>query len=211
MILEQITSIFNAFVGSIGNFATKVLNLYLDNKDWIELVKDAVFFYGAITIIKYLWNRNYTRKIKEIDNNLRFRERIEKALSDYVIQKHKNGIKGIAIRFVYWKNYPWKFQNDGFPHSLKIEYHNDQILGSSWIDNTGIYFQEPLWFSSSSVYVDANGIFFFARQGSVYKGFVEHSDKCLVTHLPFINIINFDFKEVIEYEPVFYIKYYYTS
>ena len=29
--------------------------------------------------------------------------------------------------------------------------------------------------------------------------------------MPFTSIVNFDFKEIIEYEPVFYIKYYYTN
>lgn len=188
-----------------------ILCLYKENKTLINFIKDAVYFLGAFTLIKYLWNRNYLRKTGQIESNLQFRGRIEVALDDYVIEKNKNRIKDIGVRFVHWKNYSRSLQSDGFKHLLKVEYHHDQLLLSSWIDNTGIYFQEHLWFTSSSVYIDANDIFFFGPGDQNHKGFTEHKNKRLIVHLPFTNIVNFDFREYIEYEPVFYIKYPYTS
>jgi hypothetical protein len=187
-----------------------ILFWYKDNETLINLVKDIVYFFGAYYIINSLWNWNYMRKTAQIESNLKFRERIETPLEDYVIEKNKNGIKDIGIRFVRWKNYPWHLNDDGYKHILKIEYNDEnQLLSSSWIDNTGIYFQEDL--SSSSVYVDKNGIFFSAPSDKVYKGFTEHKNKRLVLHLPFTNIVNFDFREYIEYEPLFYIKCHYTN
>ena len=49
--------------------------------------------------------------------------------------------------------------------------------------------------------------FFIENENQRYKGFREFKNKCLVTHLPFANIVNFDFKEYLEYEPIFYTKY----
>jgi hypothetical protein len=176
----------------------QILKFYSENETLINLIKDIVYFFGVFTVIKYLWNWNFVRKTEKIESNLNFRERIEAALDDYVIKENKNGIKDIGVRFVHWKNYPWHLQDDGYKHLLKVEYHGNQLLLSSWIDNVGIYFQEHLWFTSSSVYVDANGIFFFAPSDKIYKGFTEHKNKRLVVHLPFTNIVNFDFREVIE-------------
>lgn len=188
-----------------------ILCWYKDNEILINFIKDIVYFFGAFTLLKYLWNWNYARKTGQIESNLKFRERIESALEDYVIKTNKNAIRDIGIRFVYWKNYPWHLNDDGYKHLLKIEYHDNLLLNSSWIDNTGIYFQEHLWFTSSSVYVDADGIFFFAPSENRYKGFTEYRGKRLIVQLPFTKIVNFDFREVIKYEPVFYIRHHYTE
>lgn len=211
MITEIISSISSVWARAHHFANESVLKFYVDNKDWVSFIKDIVYFWGAYALLKYLWNRNYSRKTKEIAHNLQFRDRIEKELEAYVIRENKNGIKDISIRFVYWKNYPRKLAADGFKHILQIEYHNDQIIGSSWIDNTGIFFQNHLWFFSTSAYVDKNGIFFFAPEGHSYRGFTEHKNRRLITHVPYTNIVNFDFKEIIEYEPVFYTKHYYTN
>jgi len=84
-------------------------------------------------------------------------------------------------------------------------------MPSGWINKTGLNFQENIWFTGKSIYVDKDGIFFFAPKGETYDNFEELADKCLIQHMPFSSIINYDFKEYIEYEPVFYIKYHYTK
>lgn len=189
----------------------KILLFYSENQTFINFIKDCVYVVGVWSLIRYLLNWNYVRKTTQIDSNLKFRKRIESALDDYVIDTHRNGRKDVGIRFVHWKNYPWFLKDDGYKNFLYIKYLDKRILGSSWIDNTGIYFYEILWFTSTSVYVDERGRFFFDSKGKDYKGFAEYKNKCLVMHLPFSNIINFDFREVIEHEPVFYIKYKYTK
>lgn len=173
----------------------------------LELIKKLLSF------IKTIWNWNFSRQVKLIENNLKFRERVELPLQQYIIENYKNGIKDIGIRFVYWKNYlnHIDVEDDGFKHFLRVEYNDGVLIDSSWLDNKGIFFQEHLWFYSRSVYEGKRGIFFFAPSGQNYYGFTEHRNCILIRHLPFANIINFDFKEVIEYEPVFYIKYKYTN
>ncbi|QQG35585.1 MAG: hypothetical protein HYS17_08640 [Micavibrio aeruginosavorus] len=182
-------------------------------KPWIDLAQDTVFSLGVIPFfialfkfIKFLKARDFLTTTEKIESNLRFREYLEPKLESYVLEKYKNGIKDIGVRFIYWKNYPSQISNDAYKHLLRIEYHDQHILGASWINNTGIYFQEHLWFSNTSVYVDRDGVFFFAPSGGAYKHFTEHKNRCLVIHLPFTNVVNFDFEEKIEYEPIFYIK-----
>lgn len=182
-------------------------------KPWIDLIQDTAFLLGIIPFfiaifkfIKFLKARDFLIASEKIESNLRFRERIEPKLENYILEKHKNKIKDIGVRFIYCKNYPREISKDAYKHLLRIEYNDQRILGASWINNTGIYFQEHLWFSNTSAYVDQEGVFFFASSGGVYKNFTEHKNKCLVIHLPFTNIVNFDFEEKIEYEPIFYTK-----
>ena len=71
----------------------QILKFYSENETLINLIKDIVYFFGAFTVIKYLWNWSFVRKTEKIESNLNFRERIEAALDDYVIKENKNGIK----------------------------------------------------------------------------------------------------------------------
>lgn len=188
-----------------------ILGFYLRNKDWIDLIKDLVFLLGAFGVVRYLITWNYKSKVSQIERDLNFRDNLEHKLQDYVLEKHKNDIKDIGIRFIYWKNYPWSLENDAFKHYLFVRSFDNNVMPSGWIDKTGINFQKHFWHSSTSIYVDANGIFFFAPENGSYIGFKELKNKCLVKHMPFSNIVNYDFREYIEYEPVFYIKYPYTK
>ncbi|MDD4952259.1 MAG: hypothetical protein PHV85_06915 [Desulfovibrionaceae bacterium] len=194
----------------------QLLEIHEHWKPWIDLIQDAAFFLGVISFfiaifkfIKFLKARDFLARTEEIESNLRFRERIEPMLKGYVLENHKNGIKDIGVRFIHWKNYPSQISNDKY--LLRIEYLDQHILDASWINNTGIYFREDLWFLNTSVYVDREDVFFFAPSDKLYKGFTEHKNKCLVIHLPFTNIVKFDFEEKIEYEPIFYTKVSYDN
>jgi hypothetical protein len=193
------------------NFLEGILDFYRYNNDLINLIKDALYFSTFILGLNFLWNWNFRKKTKEIEDNLKFRKQIEEELQEYVIEKSRNNIKDIGIRFVYWKNYPWKLDDDGFKHLLNVKYLNGELICSSWIDSVGIYFEEDLRYLSLSLYLDDNGIFFITSGGKQYPGFKEFKDKILIFQLPFTKIMNFDFREKIEYEPVFYIKYHYAN
>lgn len=193
----------------------EVLEIYLKYQYWINLIKDLAFLAGAVTFFRgaylffaYIQNRSYTEKAIEIDKNINFREKLEPKLNDYIFDAAK-GTKDISIRFVHWKNYPWKLDDDGFKFLLRINYL-EKTPHYGWIDNTGIYLEEPIWFSNS-LYIDNNGIFFIDKKDQKHKGFTEIADAVLVLHMPFSNIVNYDFRERIEYEPVFYIKHQYLN
>jgi hypothetical protein len=188
-----------------------ILEWYLEQQNWINFIKDAVFFVGAYKIISYIRKKNFVEKTKEIERDLKTRESLETKLLDFVLKEHKNKIKDIGVRFVYWKNYPRQLADDGYKKLLAVDYIDDQTLLHGWIDKTGVNFQEHLWFARQSIYAEKNGIFFLAPEGGSYKGFVELSGKRLLFQLPFSNIINFDFKEFIEYEPIFYVRYEYCN
>ena len=187
-----------------------ILDTYLDYKEWINLIKDVVFLFGAYYLIKYIFNKNFTDKSRAIKENLAFRSDLEDHLKEYMIEKHNNKVE-IAVRFVHWKNYPYNLDNDAFKHILFTYPREDRVLPSGYIDNTGINISEPIWYFSQSAYVDNNGIFFFAPKGQVYSNFKEFQNTILILHLPYTNIVNYDFREFIEHEPVFYIAYPYNS
>lgn len=194
----------------------ELLTLHKEHKDLIDFIKDVVFFTGAYYLIKAAWlffryvkNRRYKEKSKEIDHNINFRERLEPLLNEYIFDAAK-GTMDISIRFVHWKNYPRQLEQDGYKFLLRINYIGNgakEMPHYGWLDNTGVNFENPIWFYSNSLYVDKDGWFFIGEEGKEHKGFTEISDSVLVLHLPFSNIINYDFREKIDYEPVFYIKY----
>ncbi|PCI34462.1 MAG: hypothetical protein COB54_01370 [Alphaproteobacteria bacterium] len=188
-----------------------VLNFYIEYQTWIELIRDLIFFGGAYYIFKFLYHRNFDKTLERIDKNLKLREKIEPLLEEYVLKEYKNGIKDIGIRFVFWKNYPRNLSNDGFKNTLRIELFDETLTQGSWIDNTGINFVDSPWYFSKSLYVDKDGIFFFDNANQTFPKFREYRDVVYISHLSFINIVNFDFKEIIEYEPVFYIRYPYDN
>lgn len=187
-----------------------VLCFYLNHKNWIELIKDAVFLSGAFALFRWLWKRRLNETSDQIRKNLEFRERIEPHLDKYVRDKASNDVKDIGIRFIHWKNYPWNVSDDAYKFCLRVNYFESKPH-FGWIDNTGISFEEPLWWFESSVYEGEKGIFFIDRKGLKIKGFEEYSDAVILTKLPFAHIVDFDFKEYVEYEPIFYIRYPYNK
>lgn len=193
-----------------------ILEIYLENKQWIDLTKDIVFFAGVVTFFRgsylffqFLKNKKYKDKSQEIDENINFREKLEPILNNY-ISEYGKGYRDICIRFVHWKNYPWKLAKDGYKFFLHINYL-EKTPHYGWIDNTGINFEEHVWWYGNSIYIDTDGIFFIDKKNQEHKGFQEIHDVVLLLHMPFVSIVNYDFKERIEYEPVFYIKYDYSN
>ena len=197
-----------------------LIEFYVSNKNWIDLIRDVVFFAGAITLItgsvawfRFLSKKRFTDISAAIRSDLEFREKLEPLLKEHVLEDAKHDVRGTGIRFVYWKNYPRQLNDDGYKEHLWIRYHTTQPLKpfiESYIDNTGVFIQSPLWPGGWSVYVDKNNrCFFVDSKDKKIKGFREISDCVIVYHLPFTNIVGFDFREYIEYEPVFYVRYRY--
>lgn len=178
-----------------------------------SIISDMVVIGGILRGLWYLKSRAFLDRSNEIKNNLEVRRFIDEQLTTYILGKNTNGIKDIGIRFIYWKNYPNNLQNDAYNHLLHYEVDpRDGVLLGSWIDNIGIFFQDDLSFTNRSIYYNSsNGIFYIDRESKSHKGFTEYRNKILIMHLPYSNIVNYDFRDLIEYEPVFYIKYKYDD
>ena len=151
-----------------------LIEFYKCHQDWINLIKDFVFFMGAFTLVKYLWNKRFNDQSALIEHALLKRERLEKELNEYVYEKHKNKV-GIGIRFIFWKNYPDDLNDDAYAHEIFTYPREENVLPSGFINKTGVNFIEPLWRYSQSVYVNQSGIFFFDKKGKniqVFKSFL---------------------------------------
>jgi hypothetical protein len=184
-----------------------------DHQDLINLIKDTVFFagayaffHGAYFFMKYLREKKYQSISSSIRENLECRERLEPLLDKFIVETAKN-TKDVALRFVHWKNYPWKLNDDAYKHYPWVKYFSDTTVQQTWLDSTGINIQHPLWYLSTNLYIDKNGIFFTSYKDIKNVNFKKFEETTLILHLPFENIVNYDFKEVIEYEPVLYIRY----
>ncbi|GBR72733.1 hypothetical protein NO1_0229 [Candidatus Termititenax aidoneus] len=187
----------------------EILAKYDQIRPWIDIIQTIIYFLGFVWIINWLRNRQFNLKVEEIRRNLQVRGKIGSLLNEYVYEHHKNGNKDIAVLFVYWKNYPWHLENDGYKFHIYWHDSNGITLPSGFISNTGIYVVEYPWFYSESLYVDKNGMWFVAKKGKQYKGFTETTGKFwIIYELPYSNIINFDFEQD---KPIIYIRYKYNS
>ena len=188
------------------------LSVHQSWKPSIDCIQDIAFFCGIFGIIKFIINYNFNKKTSEIQINLEKRKELGQFLTDYVYEKYKNNKKDIAVRFIYWKNYPWKLDDDGYKEHLYYDTNNGVTLPGGFISKTGINFVQHIWFFSKSVYVNKEGLYFIDDKGKQFKRFKEVEGKNIfVFELPFRNIINFDFEDKLEYEAVFYTRYKYDN
>lgn len=190
-----------------------ILNFIVNYKEigWVNFIKDISYFGGGFYLFKYLKNRNFLRQKEVIATDLVMREAIGKELGDYIHQQYKlRPLEPIAIRLVSWKNYP-SAQNDGYRRRIHYRTLNNYLIADIWIDRVGIWLEDTSVFLDFSLYVDKDKIFFSALPDRQYRDFRELKGVGVVYQLPFEHIINFDFKEFIEYEPVIYTKYYYSA
>ena len=183
-------------------------------KDSIEILKDIAFVISIFPIVivvrKYLFNK----KKEEIANNLKIRKEIQKKLLEYANGYDRSTPHPIGIRLVHWKNYPWKLEDDGYKQILYYDVDMDKFCQpqANFLSNTGILIESALWHFSKSVYLGKYDIYIIDKKGKKIRGFQEiEQDTKLVHTLKYKHIINWDFEEKIEYEPVFYTRYKYSN
>lgn len=198
----------------IIQFFNFMVNAYKNNLEPINMIKDMFVVGSVYEIIKYLFNKNRIEKENQLKSDLKFNKNIQTNLFEYVLLENKNEIKDICIRFIFIENYPWQIENisnDGFKHYLYVKTYENRIKFKTWIDHTGVWFKHHLWFSENSIYINSNDEYFITKKSQNYPNFQEYSNKIILLHLPFKNIIEVDFDNKIEYEPIFYIKYAYDD
>jgi hypothetical protein len=212
--------VFYLGLASELTFMQPIIDLYNQAKPWIEIVQTVIYFLGFAWIVRWLWSYRFERKCKEISDDLRMYAKITRKLEDHVREKFKNGISEIGIRMVWWKNYPFNLDNDAFKQVLFVNTEEVRKKGGeeNWplimpFDNTCIKLSDYCpGFQGISVYLGIFGLWFFSYQGKKYKMFREVPGEYQVVYeLPYKNIVNFDFNEFIEHEPVIYTKYKYNS
>ncbi|HSX30266.1 MAG TPA: hypothetical protein VLE73_06945 [Candidatus Saccharimonadales bacterium] len=181
---------------------------------YVELVANAIVIVGALPVFFWLKNRAFERKKKEISDNLAIRSDIKERLREHADGYDRSKPHDIGIRLVHWKNYPWRLEDDGYKQLLYYDTNLDKRLphGTEFLTNTGILVEERIWFFDYSLYLGKYGIYSVGKSGQKMTGFREVRQKLkLVRTLKYKHIINWDFEEKIEYEPVFYTRYKYTS
>lgn len=189
------------------------LDLYNSHQVILNLIKDIFYLAGFTYVIKNIWDFQYINKTKEIGSNLEKYEKMRPLLDAHVKNESDNGIRDICVRLIYWKNYLLDLHDDGYAQSLHIRYHGENPLYGSWIDSSGLFLLQRNILHAQSLYLEQGRkkIFFFDKSGSKHKNFNEIGCKGLVMHLPFKNIVNYDFQELNEYEPVLYTRYKYSD
>jgi hypothetical protein len=179
-----------------------------------EFLANTIVIIGAIPVFIWLKNRSFDKRKQEIKDNLSIRKNIQDKLREHADGYDRTVAQSIGIRLVYWKNYPWKLDDDGYKQGLYYDTNLDKRVshGTEFLTNTGILVEDHIWFLSRSLYLGKYGIYTIAKPGLNLKGFSEVNQKIkIISTLKYKYVINWDFEEKIEYEPVFYTKYKYTN
>lgn len=163
---------------------------------------------NILNFVVYLKNRKLNAIRQIIAYDIDFYQKFQNQLTRYVDNQDNHEI---GLRLIFWKNYPNNLNDDGYKYNLNITYFWERKTKDSYIDHNGILIREDIWFLQDSVYIDKYGIFFIAEENQNHAGFIEHSDVYLVRHIPFSNIIAYDFDRIIEHEPVIYTQYSYND
>jgi hypothetical protein len=182
---------------------------------YTDIVANLIVIIGAVPVIIWLRNRAFESKKKEIKDNLSVRKSIHDKLVEHANGYDRSKPHDIGIRLVYWKNYPWKLEDDGYKQLLYYDTNMDKVItdrGDEFLTNTGILLDEHIWFFDLSLYLGKYGIYLIDKSNKKIAGFEEITQRIkLVRTLKYKHIINWDFEELIEYEPVFYMRYKYTD
>ena len=93
-----------------------------------------------------------------IEYNIAFHKKISAELKKYV-EDRSNG--DIGLRLIYWNNYPDDTDNNAFNHLLNIKYLNNKKIQEIYIDHSGIFFRQDIWFEGQSLHIDKDDIYFF--------------------------------------------------
>ena len=179
-------------------------------KDYIGLIKDFVFVIGIFPVVIFVKNYLFNKKKDEIAHNLKIRKDIQEKLLKHADNYDRSKPCSIGIRLIYWKNYPYKLDNDGYNHILYYDVNMDEVCypGANFLSNIGILIEDELITFNETVYKGKYGIYIIDKRGKKIKGFKEIKQEVkLVYTLKYKHIINWDFEEKIEYEPVFYTRY----
>lgn len=177
-------------------------------------IASLVVIAGAGPIFFWLKNHSFEKKRKEIRENLVMRDDIRDKLRNHADGYDRSTPRDMGIRLVYWKNYPWNLDDDGYKQILYYNTNLNKKLShdTEFLNNIGILVEEHIWYVNKSLYLGKFGTYIIDRSGQNIAGFLEIKQKVkLVKTLRYKYIINWDFEEKIGYEPIFYTKYTYTN
>jgi hypothetical protein len=213
-------------INALSSYWSAILSWYESTTMSWNLIKDIIYMsgllYGLYKINRFIRSYSFDKKCKDIEDNLEMRNRIEKHIADFISGKPKHN-KRTRLCLTHWKNYPSQFIHGTF-NEYNI-YYNLSIRGENFprtgfADNVGLYFEEELDRGNYGFYNKANELYinkkygydicFFGKSNRNYRGY-KKANKLLnltrVFHLPYKNIVNFDFKEYLEYSPVVYVRH----
>lgn len=198
------------------------LNIYTCNKDYIDLIKDSLYFlglvpasaFGILALIKYRFNK----RVSEIRSTVAYQKKFEKDLNKYIYDffDSNKGIKrDCKVTYLHYKNFPYNFKDDGYNQYFYVGYmetrNNYFEPYNTWIDKTGVKFLEALWYYGESLYCNKYGVFFIGKSNKEYPNFKEVKDLFLIKTMPFKNIIDYDLNDKVEYSGTIYGKYSYDD
>lgn len=195
-----------------------MLEWYFNNKvlidfavDFITIISFIVTIYTIFNILRYLKTRKLRNKINEIQQDEKSFDMLSRELENYI----GTGGHDYGVRLVYYKNYPYKLDKDGFRKYLFWYKISEKHIPSGYISNTSVSIIEELSFSGDKLYYsDKTHKWFIDNPNKQFERYRELPYDMMVYHIPFQNIIGYRFGSsdwTDRNEPIFFTKYKYNS
>lgn len=196
----------------------KMLEWYCSNETLVNFIIDIITIVGFITaiyaicdIIKYLRTRKMQNKINEMQRDEQTSHTLSRELEKYI----GSGGHDYGVRLVFYKNYPYKLDDDGFRKYLYWYKFSEKHVPSGYISNTDVAIIEEVSFCGDRIYYnEKTHKWFIDGSNKQFKKYLELPYDMIIYRLPFQNILGYRFGSsdwTDKHEPVFFTKYKYNS
>lgn len=196
----------------------KMLEWYCSNETLVNFIIDIITIVGFITaiyaicdIIKYLRTRKMQNKINEMQRDEQTSHTLSRELEKYI----GSGGHDYGVRLVFYKNYPYKLDDDGFRKYSYWYKFSEKHVPSGYISNTDVAIIEEVSFCGDRIYYnEKTHKWFIDGSNKQFKKYLELPYDMIIYRLPFQNILGYRFGSsdwTDKHEPVFFTKYKYNS
>lgn len=195
-----------------------MLEWYKNNESLVNLIVDMITIIGFVTtiyaicnIIRYLRTRKMQNKISEMQRDERTFCVLSHELEEYI----GSGGQDHGIRLVFYKNYPYKLNDDCFRKYLYWYKFSEKHVPSGYISNTSIAIIEEVSFCGNRIYYnEKTQKWFVDNPNKQFKKYLELPYDMIIYHIPFQNILGYRFGPsdwTDKHEPVLFTKYRYNN
>lgn len=195
-----------------------MLEWYINNRILINFTIDLITIIGFITTIYTIFNILHYLKMRKLRNKV---DEIRRDEESFDILSHElegyigTGGHDYGVRLVYYKNYPYKLDKDGFRRYLFWYKFSEKHVPDGYISNTSVAIIEEASFSGGKLYYsDRTHKWFIDAPNKKFREYRELPYDMMVYRIPFQNIIGYRFGPsdwTDKYEPIFFTKYKYYS
>lgn len=172
----------------------------------VEWLKDNLLATALLSCISfafgYMSGAHHRKALKDDeDKYTKYKSQLSLHLDGYENPSERD----IKIYLLYFKSRTSRYEKSN-QYYLNVFQEGKNHTPHGYIDYAGIYFYEWPQYWGDDIYINTQGVFFYAPKGGQYPNFNNITDCRVLYRLPFENIERSDFEDGIDYKPLFFVN-----